>query len=189
MSTKIWKVLILVVITLTLSLCDESADKVENVDNQSTEIKSDAANPNQAQFEDIEPNDVGESDEERTDEENLQHAKEELDREVKKYLKLMHIEDQESIDKETFKKLVVSVLLRGEEIPEGEKELFNKICDKIAEVTPEPILTANISSYLELENLSNIINQVLSEYEGGEDAEDNEEDEKLNIEAQGQSEL
>jgi len=84
-----------------------------------------------------------------------------FDEQTKQILKEMGINESETIDRETFKKLFERVIFRDEEVNQEEKQVFLQLIDRVAKDVPDTFPTADISKYLDMNRLSDILTELM----------------------------
>ena len=101
----------------------------------------------------------GKTFEERLKEEDLEgyeedHSMEEQIKElIKEYIQDQDWTPEQQINKETFKKMFVSLIQRGA-LRGGNSEVLKKLADKILEKHGEPIIVKNLEQYFNIEELT-----------------------------------
>ena len=86
-----------------------------------------------------------------------------MDFQFKEALEQMGIGQSETIDRETFKKLFAKVILE-DEVPEGEeKEMFDKLIERVVNNAPETFPTKDLNKYVDMSFITNVLNEVMSE--------------------------
>jgi hypothetical protein len=86
-----------------------------------------------------------------------------LDAQFKQAMIDLGIEKSETIDRENFKKLFAKVIL-DDEVPEGEeKEMFDKLIERVVSNAPETFPTKDLSKYVDMSSITNILNELMQE--------------------------
>ena len=92
-----------------------------------------------------------------------QEAADETEEQIREVIKQMGIDKQETITRETFKTFFTRLILQGEEVPEEEKAIFDKLIERVAAKAPESFPTKDISKYVEMSEITNILNEIMTE--------------------------
>ncbi len=95
--------------------------------------------------------------------ENAQDAKDETEEQIRETMKQMGLDKAETISRETFREFFSKLILQGEEVPQDEKEIFDKLIVRVAEKAPETFPTKDISKYVEMQEITNILNEIMAE--------------------------
>ena len=95
--------------------------------------------------------------------ENAQDAKDETEEQIRETMKQMGLDKAETISRETFREFFSKLILQGEEVPQDEKEIFDKLIVRVAEKAPESVPTKDISKYVEMQEITNILNEIMAE--------------------------
>jgi hypothetical protein len=90
--------------------------------------------------------------------------KELLDQTIKQVLDDMKIQDNSTINRETFRTLFRKILFhdQNEDIPEEEKEIFDKLVERVVMDAPEEFPATDIAKYSELEKITKILNELMT---------------------------
>ena len=109
----------------------------------------------------------GKTFEERLKEEDLDGYEEDhtMDNQMKDLIK-EYVQDQEwkpdeKIDKETFRKMFVSLIQRGA-LRQGNGAILKKLADKILEKHGEPVIVKNLEKYFDIQELTLTYSRLLS---------------------------
>jgi hypothetical protein len=92
-----------------------------------------------------------------------QEGADETEEQIREVIKQMGIDKQETITRETFRAFFTKLILQGEEVPEEEKAIFDKLIDRVAAQAPESFPTKDISQYVEMTKITNILNDIMAE--------------------------
>jgi hypothetical protein len=92
-----------------------------------------------------------------------QEGADETEEQIREVIKQMGIDKQETITRETFKAFFTKLILQGEEVPEEEKAIFDKLIQRVADLAPESFPTKDISQYVEMSKITNILNDIMAE--------------------------
>ena len=95
--------------------------------------------------------------------ENAQDAKDETEEQIRETMKQMGLDKAETISRETFREFFSKLILQGEEVPQDEKDIFDKLIVRVAEKAPETFPTKDISKYVEMQEITNILNEIMAE--------------------------
>jgi len=95
--------------------------------------------------------------------ENAQDAKDETEEQIRETMKQMGLDKAETISRETFREFFSKLILQGEDVPQDEKEIFDKLIVRVAEKAPETFPTKDISKYVEMQEITNILNEIMAE--------------------------
>jgi hypothetical protein len=86
-----------------------------------------------------------------------------LDAQFKQAMIDLGIDKSETIDRENFKKLFAKVIL-DDEVPEGEeKEMFDKLIERVVQNAPETFPTKDLTKYVDMSTITNILNELMEQ--------------------------
>lgn len=94
---------------------------------------------------------------------DAQESKDETEEQIRETMKQMGLDKAETITRETFREFFSKLILQGEEVPQDEKEIFDKLIVRVADKAPESFPTKDISKYVEMQEITNILNEIMAE--------------------------
>jgi hypothetical protein len=143
---------LLILILITVSECaNEYVPEPENEHDEEADNDED---------DDNDPDHEHENDHDSSETE----AEDDFDSYTKKMLKDLNIEPNSTITRDRFKELFKSVMFKGgDEIEEEEKELFNKVIEKVATNTPDEFPATDIHKYLDINSMMSLIQDILAD--------------------------
>jgi hypothetical protein len=92
-----------------------------------------------------------------------EEAADETEEQIRETIKQMGLDQSETITREKFKEFFSKLILQGEEVPQDEKEIFDKLIERVAAKAPETFPTKDISKYVEMQEITNILNEIMAE--------------------------
>jgi hypothetical protein len=75
----------------------------------------------------------------------------------------MGLDKQETIDRNTFTQFFTKLVLQEEEVPADEKQIFDKLINRVVMNAPEIFPTSDIKKYVDMHFISSVLNEIMIE--------------------------